>query len=59
MKITNKYHLRLEQRKRMKIAQPLEIEFENHDEIFQIINLVKEKKLFKDDNHSTEFALGL
>lgn len=63
MKKTNKYTLKLAQVETVKPdaykAKSLEIEFENHDEIFHIIDLVKKKKLFKKENQSVEFAIGL
>lgn len=63
MKRTNKYNLKLTQIETVKNddyqAKSLEIEFENHDEIFQIINRIKEKNLFENENQSIEFAIGL
>lgn len=38
---------------------PLEIEFENHDDIFSIIEKTQEKNFFGDLDQSTEFAIGL
>lgn len=38
---------------------PLEISFENHDDIFSIIERQKERNFFNDVNQSTEFAIGL
>lgn len=38
--------------------EPLNIEVLNHDEIFSIIERIKQKNLF-DDAASTEFAVGL
>ncbi|MBF7092520.1 DUF3861 family protein [Flavobacterium sp. ALJ2] len=62
-KRANKYKLTLEQVSLMKeeavFSQPLSLEFENHDEIFKIIDIIKEKKLFENENQSTEFAIGL
>ena len=62
-KKTNKYHLSLrllttssgeeDNNKR------IELEFENHDEIFQIIDRIREKDLFGSEAQSTEFAIGL
>ena len=37
----------------------IELEFGNHDDIFHIIELVKDKKLFKNEAKSIEFVLGL
>jgi hypothetical protein len=59
----NKYKLTLEQISLMKedtsFSEPLLLEFENHDEIFKIIDIMREKNLFGDENQSTEFAIGL
>lgn len=38
---------------------PITFEFDNHDEIFRIIEIIKEKDLFDNTNQATEFALGL
>lgn len=37
----------------------IEFEFENHDNIFEIINKIQEKNLFNDKNQAVEFSLGL
>lgn len=37
----------------------ISLEFDNHDDIFNIIEVIKSKKIFDDENTSTEFALGL
>ena len=37
----------------------LSLEFDNHDDIFSIIEVIKSKKIFDDENTTTEFALGL
>lgn len=62
-KRTNKYKLTLEE---ISLAReedisnvPLTLEFDNHDNIFNIINAVKSKNIFEDENQSTEFAIGL
>ncbi|EIJ39094.1 hypothetical protein JoomaDRAFT_2100 [Galbibacter orientalis DSM 19592] len=63
MKKTNKYSLKLTQLQTTnddkKQDKSLEIEFENHDEVFHIIELIKEKNLFENENQSIEFAIGL
>lgn len=63
VKKSNKYRLTLEQIALMKIdaekSEPLTLEFENHDEIFNIIEIMREKNIFKEENHSVEFAIGL
>ncbi|MDI5898952.1 DUF3861 domain-containing protein [Flavobacterium yafengii] len=62
-KRSNKYKITLEQVSLMnedvKSSDPLILEFENHDEIFKIIDVMREKNLFEEKNHSTEFAIGL
>lgn len=62
-KRTNKYHLTL---KLLQSAsgesntfKQLELEFNNHDEIFEIIERIKAKNLFEDKEQGTEFAIGL
>jgi len=37
----------------------VEFEFQNHDDVFNIIKLVKDKKLFDDEAKAVEFGLGL
>lgn len=37
----------------------IEFEFGNHDDIFHIIEMVKDKKLFEDEARAVEFGLGL
>ena len=58
-----KYHLRLEQ-----VAgiapdspkhEPLELDFENHDDIFSIVERLQSRNLFEEPGQSTEFAIGL
>ncbi|MGJ5641085.1 DUF3861 domain-containing protein [Formosa sp. S-31] len=62
-KKVNTYKLTLEQvdlhDKDLKTSEPLSFEFENHDEIFEIIKKMKSKNIFKSDKEATEFALGL
>ncbi|MGI4742205.1 MAG: DUF3861 domain-containing protein [Janthinobacterium lividum] len=57
------YHLRLEQ---VASAQPdgpqhepLELNFENHDDIFNIVERLQARNLFAELGQSTEFAIGL
>lgn len=40
-------------------TKTLSFEFDNHDDLFNIFEVIKSKKIFEDDNTSTEFALGL
>lgn len=37
----------------------LSLQFDNHDDIFNIIEVIKSKKIFDNENTATEFALGL
>ena len=59
----NHYKLSLEQLSVLKEEKrddnTLELEFSNHDELFEIVEKVKSKKLFNSEEESTEFALGL
>ncbi|MXN90123.1 DUF3861 family protein [Flavobacterium sp. Sd200] len=41
------------------LQQPVVIEFDNHDNIFNIIKVLQEKDHFGDVNQSAEFAIGL
>lgn len=41
------------------LNEPLIFEFQNHDELFEIIGRIKAKKTFENDKDATEFALGL
>jgi hypothetical protein len=38
---------------------PVSVEFDNHDNIFDIIKVLQERNLFNDANQSTDFAIGL
>lgn len=62
-KRTNRYKLTLEEISLAKEDDvkngPLTLEFDNHDNIFNIINTIKSKNIFDDESHSTEFAIGL
>jgi len=62
-KRTNKYKLILEEislaREEDNSNAPLTLEFDNHDNIFNIINAIKNKNIFENENHSIEFAIGL
>lgn len=62
-KRTNKYKLTLEELALAKeddvASKTLTIEFDNHDNIFNIITALKSKNIFEDENQSTEFAIGL
>lgn len=41
------------------LEKPVVIEFDNHDNIFNIVKVLKERNLFSDDSQSAEFAIGL
>lgn len=38
---------------------PVAVEFDNHDDIFMIIEVLKQRNHFNDENQSAEFAIGL
>jgi hypothetical protein len=40
-------------------ARTLEFEFENHDDVFEVIEKIKRKNLFSNEADAAEFALGL
>lgn len=58
-----KYRIRLEQVAGIQPDspkhEPLELDFENHDDIFSIIERLQERNLFGEPGQSTEFAIGL
>ena len=62
-KKAHQYKLVLEYVKNIKgeamSVEPLELTFENHDDIFEIIERQKAKGLFGNNNQATEFAIGL
>ena len=41
------------------LHQPVVVEFDNHDNLFTIIEKLKERNHFNDTNQSVEFAIGL
>lgn len=58
----NKYRITLEHLrspKELTLNETIDFEFENHDEIFSIIERIKEKNPFGKESQATEFALGL
>ncbi|PHR97047.1 MAG: hypothetical protein COA80_08155 [Leeuwenhoekiella sp.] len=63
MKKGNSYKLTLEQKsilkEEKKVHHALQLEFSNHDELFEIVEKIKSKQLFDSDGESVEFALGL
>jgi hypothetical protein len=62
-KRTNTYKLTLEEISLAKDEDvkndALQIEFSNHDNIFKIIDAIKNKHIFANENESIEFAIGL
>lgn len=59
----NHYKLTLEQTelldKDVPLQAPIVLDFMNHDEIFKIIEMIKSKNPFENENQSVEFAIGL
>lgn len=58
----NKYKITLEHihsPKDLDLNAPLQFEFENHDEVFSIIEKIKANNPFEHENQATEFAVGL
>ena len=39
--------------------EPLQLEFDNHDEIFSIIKRIQDKNVFQSKEQAAEFAIGL
>jgi len=62
-KRSNKYYLTLSLKEyangETEPAKELGIEFDNHDEIFGIIEKIKEKNIFDNPSEATQFAIGL
>lgn len=62
-KRSNKYYLTLSLKEyangQTEPAKELGIEFNNHDEIFGIIDRIKDKNLFNSPEEATQFAIGL
>lgn len=58
----NHYKIRLEHTfnpKEENLNPAVELEFDNHDEIFSIIKRLQEKNHFEDAAQSAQFAIGL
>jgi len=58
----NQYKITLEHTHNPKgeeLQQHVVVEFDNHDNIFNIIKVIQERNLFSDVNQSAEFAIGL
>jgi len=45
--------------KGVQLNEPVTLDFDNHDELFDIISRLKEKDHFNDEDQSAEFAIGL
>lgn len=62
-KRANKYRLTLELISTAKGEtggqEPLQLEFDNHDEIFSIIKRIQDKNIFQSKEQAAEFAIGL
>ncbi|KIC62927.1 DUF3861 domain-containing protein [Chryseobacterium taiwanense] len=61
-KRNNKYHLTLQElslKDGSEGGKTLELDFENHDSLFHIFEVIQSKKIFQDENTTHEFALGL
>lgn len=62
-KRSNKYHLTLSLQQyangETEPAKELGLEFSNHDEIFGIIEKIKDKNIFDNPHEATQFAVGL
>lgn len=62
-KKTNKYHLTLQLQQyangETEPHKQLELDFDNHDEIFGIIDRIQQKDPFQDPAQAAQFALGL
>jgi len=62
-KRTNKYKLKLELLATAKVDDtiypPIELEFDNHDNIFTITERMKQRNIFHTENQAVEFAIGL
>ena len=62
-KRVNQYKLTLEYLKNSKGEEmqepPIELLFQNHDNIYNILKVVQEKDLFGDNSQTTQFVIGL
>lgn len=62
-KRSNKYYLTLSLKEyangENEPAKELGIEFDNHDEIFGIIDRIKDKNIFANESEAIQFTLGL
>ena len=62
-KRSNKYRLTLELLATAKgetgLHEPLQLAFDNHDEVFSIIKRIQDKNVFQSKGQAAEFAIGL
>lgn len=61
-KRNNKYHLELKElslKDGSEGTKTLSLDFDNHDDLFNIFEIINSKKIFDDEQTSNEFALGL
>ncbi|MBW3521582.1 DUF3861 domain-containing protein [Chryseobacterium sp. NKUCC03_KSP] len=61
-KRNNRYHLQLKElslKDGSARDKNLDLDFENHDDLFKIFEVIKAKNIFEDENTAHEFALGL
>lgn len=61
-KRNNKYHLELKELSLKDGSDPtksLTFEFDNHDNLFNIFEVIQSKQIFDDEQTAHEFALGL
>ncbi|GLU44382.1 DUF3861 domain-containing protein [Allomuricauda sp. NBRC 101325] len=61
-KRNNSYKIQLEELTLKDGSSPegtLEFEFQNHDNILDLVDLIKDKALFQDKNENIEFLIGL
>ena len=61
-KKSNKYQLNLKEtalKDGSEATKSLQLNFDNHDDLFTIFEVIKAKNIFNDESTSYEFALGL
>ena len=61
-KKNNYYKIHLEElslKNSAEVLKSIDLEFVNHDDLFKIIEVLKSKNLFGNQNDATEFALGV
>ena len=61
-KKNNYYKIHLEElslKNSGEVLKSIDFEFVNHDDLFKIIEVLKSKNLFGNENDATEFALGV